>query len=404
MTEPPVDLGGLRDVPTFSECVVGYRRWSADAEGQLWPLHSRRRPWQPGVNTARCNCRTPNGLKFDWSWHEGRRVLEPAAEHLAPSGDCVCGLYSWRRPPAAWSKQARLSIPPAVVGAVASWGRIQVHDTGFRAEHACVVTLAYHPDTGPDAIETLRQIAEHYRVATVPITELEQAASQHGSPLPDAVGPARHRPRSQQDLAAVHHSVAAPDATPSEVRSHSSPRSSPGHSLFIDPLRPARRRLGFRARAGFLALESCVAIALVVLAVITYTGEAKSSYVQSNGIHATGRVQSINENALCGSRGPCYPTTRLTVKLTHPVHGISIVRVRELRAADLTAGQRVNMRLDPADPAYGEVAGQPRTAPGIWIIAAVLAAVALIAVIRDGRSVTRLRRPHQHPATRHPQH
>jgi hypothetical protein len=90
------------DVPTFIECVIGYRAWHADVEDQLWPLHSGRWPWLPGVNTAHCNCGSWRSLRFEWLWHEGRRVLAPAPEHLAPDPGCTCGLYSWRRPRRAW--------------------------------------------------------------------------------------------------------------------------------------------------------------------------------------------------------------------------------------------------------------------------------------------------------------
>jgi hypothetical protein len=32
------------DVPTFIECVIGYRAWHGDVNDQLWPLHSVRSP------------------------------------------------------------------------------------------------------------------------------------------------------------------------------------------------------------------------------------------------------------------------------------------------------------------------------------------------------------------------
>ena len=179
-----------QDAPLFSECVIGYRAWQADARDRLWPLSSRRRPWSPGINTARCNCGgTWPSLRFEWSAYEGRRILEPAPEHPAPEQGCECGLYSWRRPRASWREEPGKSTPPRVIGAVASWGALQVHATGFRAEHACVVTIAHHPEVTQDARTTLERIANHYRVELVPIEDLEPAASLHGTPLPDTVGP-----------------------------------------------------------------------------------------------------------------------------------------------------------------------------------------------------------------------
>lgn len=150
-----------RDIPTFSECVLGYRAWHTDPEDRLWPLFATRRPWLPGINTARCNCRTANSLQFEWSWHDGGRILEPAPQHPAPEQDCVCGLYSWRRPAKRWYEQSDLSSPPRVIGAVASWARIQVHDAGFRAEHACVVTLAHHEEVFGEPLRKLKRVAAH---------------------------------------------------------------------------------------------------------------------------------------------------------------------------------------------------------------------------------------------------
>lgn len=171
--------------PTFSECVIGYRAWRADGEGLLWPLYSRRDPWLPGINTARCHRSWQTRLALRWLWGERhQRVFGPATRHSAPAQDCACGLYTWRRPGRRWYEHPALCTPPRIVGAVASWGRIQVHADGFRAEHACVVVLAY-PDAQSDARDQLRDIATRYRVDLVALSDLEQAASRYGSPLPE---------------------------------------------------------------------------------------------------------------------------------------------------------------------------------------------------------------------------
>lgn len=203
-----------REIPTFVECVVGYRAWQADTEGQLWPVNSARRPWQPGVNTARCNCGRWDRLRFDWSWYQGRRWLEPAPGHPAPEASCVCGLYSWRRPSEGWYEKPREGPAGEIIGAVASWGRLRVHADGFRAEHACVVTLTHHPDAPTDELVRLKQIAARYRVDVVPLPELEEAASQHGTPLPDTLVPPIERDMPTEDPPPIPH---APDATSEQV-------------------------------------------------------------------------------------------------------------------------------------------------------------------------------------------
>ena len=203
-----------RELPTFSECVVGFRGWHADDESRLWPLHSGRRPWLPGVNTARCNCASHDSLKFSWSLVDGRRVLEREPEHAAPDPGCVCGLYSLRRPPKSWAR----ARPGLVIGAVACWGRLQVHARGFRAEHACVVALAHRPGTSEDRLGFLRDVAARYRVELVPLSELEEAASEHGTPLPDALRPERESAMPDADPSpAAHARGRAPDASVEEV-------------------------------------------------------------------------------------------------------------------------------------------------------------------------------------------
>lgn len=247
-----------QEVPTFSECVVGYRAWVLDEDDRLWPLtqiggrhgsqsstqpdfatrtttsdeqllfpNGKPRAWEQGINTARCNCAGLNGLSFELSWHEGRRVLERVPGHAAPDEECECGLYSWRRPVDAWSHDPRCAAAALVVGAVASWGRLQVHGDGFRAEHACVVTLAYPEDTDPGALTKLHRVASLYHVELVPLSELEEAASRHGTPLPDSLrpdtAPAALESLTDPDVASLdwHLLVSdrSPDATVEEVGS-----------------------------------------------------------------------------------------------------------------------------------------------------------------------------------------
>ncbi len=255
------------DVPTFTECVIGYRVWRADEHGQLWPLSSARRPWLPGTNTARCNCRSPGSLRFEWSWYEGRRVLEPAPEHAAPQGNCSCGLYSWRRPVKAWYEAPTGSRPLKVVGAVASWGHLQVHAGGFRAEHACIVTLAYHHQTPTGVLPTLQPIAARYRVELVPLAALEQAASHYGTPLPDGLRPqgrdqpGQGSPSDDENEAASTATPLGREMPPHEPLIHQSP-ASPAVSRSTVPSRvKAAARYALLAALGVVTL----AIGLVSL-------------------------------------------------------------------------------------------------------------------------------------------
>lgn len=204
------------DPPTFSECVIGYRRWIADPDGQLWPISDRRRPWRPGVNQARCNAHAPShGLQ--WANSNGRTVLEWLPAHDAPISDCDCGLYSWRRPAVEWYDNSFSTELPNVVGAVASWGALHVHDAGFRAQYACIVTIAHPDDATSQVLTTLQAIASRYRADLSPLSALESVASVHGSPLPDDL-----RPPAPTEVPAIDWPPdpprPAPDATPAELR------------------------------------------------------------------------------------------------------------------------------------------------------------------------------------------
>jgi hypothetical protein len=208
-------------LPTFSECVVGYRSWRADGDGQLWPLRGHRRPWQPGINTARCECGSSDRLHFEWSVIDGRRVLEPAPLHDAPAERCTCGLYSLRVPQPAWSRLGPFSHGDHVGGAVASWGRIQVHGVGVRAEHACVLALAVPDDADHAAVERIQRAAARYGVQVVALGDLRAAACEHGRPLPAALHAAAAQSQSpsagEPEPERTVRWAPAPNATEDEV-------------------------------------------------------------------------------------------------------------------------------------------------------------------------------------------
>ena len=184
------------DVPVFSRCVVGFRAWVADEQSRLWPITDTRRSWAPGINQARCNRPATGSLRLQWAIREGRAFVAPAPLHDAPIAECDCGLYSWRRPPGWWvdgsSEAARL---PGVVGAVASWGSLQVHDDGFRAQYACVVAIAQPDDVTPAELAELAAIARRYRAELVPLDQFEPSPAALAHRCPRTCAHRRRRPR-----------------------------------------------------------------------------------------------------------------------------------------------------------------------------------------------------------------
>lgn len=160
--------------PDFLEPVVGYRAWSLSDEGELvpWTLVSAG-AWAPGVNTAACHIKRFASDVGDPSPSRGRR-------HRPPAADCMCGLY-------ALNDATDPRIAPSrtgALGAIVAWGDIEVHATGFRAEHACVVALALPAGAARGEVERLQRAAARYRVPLVPQSRLVVAAHEHGAPLP----------------------------------------------------------------------------------------------------------------------------------------------------------------------------------------------------------------------------
>ena len=130
--------------------------WSAGAAGA----------WQPGVNTAACLYK----------------------QHPAPATTCSCGLYAL-----ASADDDRLRPHHEAVGAIAAWGDVELHRTGFRAEHAAIVALALPDDCPPRHAEDLRAAAQRYGVPLVPPERLVAAACEHGRPIEYSAAPARTR-------------------------------------------------------------------------------------------------------------------------------------------------------------------------------------------------------------------
>jgi glycine cleavage system H protein len=157
--------------PDYVEAVVGYRAWHVGDDGLLRPWTFTALPWAPGINRAVC---------------------ARDARHVPPVADCMCGLYALSD-----VADRRLDFrADQAVGAVAAWGDLEVHRTGFRAEQACIVALALPDRAGVDQRDRLERAAARYGVPLVPAAGLSAEALRHGAPLPDDLwAPAWPAPR-----------------------------------------------------------------------------------------------------------------------------------------------------------------------------------------------------------------
>jgi hypothetical protein len=152
----------VSDSPLLTEKVVGYRGWYASGNN-LYPVVAFG-AWNPGVNTATC----PSGR-----W---------LGAHTCPEPHSHCGLYAVHRPNGHY-----MTRTAPVKGAIAAWGKVQVHQDGFRAEHAEIVALV-RPWTRSRRI-TVERAATAYGVPVVPKRKLRSEAAKHGTPVPKSLLP-----------------------------------------------------------------------------------------------------------------------------------------------------------------------------------------------------------------------
>jgi hypothetical protein len=148
--------------PDLIRAIIGFRQWRL-RDGGLWSLHANEH-WVRGLQTARC-------------------LGEDA--HDAPQNKCTCGYYAWYSPP---PRTASAATPDLVAGAVALWGRVELHAHGLRAQHAMVVALALPFSRGAKR-ERLLEVARELEVPVVPARKIKAVALEHGDLIPRRMRP-----------------------------------------------------------------------------------------------------------------------------------------------------------------------------------------------------------------------
>lgn len=173
-----------KEIPVFSKKVLGYRNFVLNEFGELCSCgvgsHIK---WMPGENKARCISNNP----FQKS------------EHVAPNKHCQCGLYCVHTCDQLWGGYSSNSICAAVTG----WGKIEVHNGGFRSEYAEVVLLARDSTRGPIVAEQISKSSKLYKVGVVDITELIDKSKEFGDSLPDNVIPKYERLNNESYFASI---------------------------------------------------------------------------------------------------------------------------------------------------------------------------------------------------------
>ena len=122
--------------------------------------------WQRGDHTARC-------------------LAVVRHQDPPPAKGCACGFYARYTPP---PRGASAATSDLVAGAVALWGRIELHAHGMRAEHARVVALALPYSLGVKRARTVAAAAA-LGIPAVPARRLVDAAVEHGAVIPRSMQP-----------------------------------------------------------------------------------------------------------------------------------------------------------------------------------------------------------------------
>ncbi len=164
-----------------------------------------------------------------------------------------------------------------------------MHRDGFRAEHACVVTHALPDDATAEAIRALEAIATRYRVELVPLAENERAATRHGAPLPDSVGP---RPPSARPA----------DLPPSiEPEQEDPPRLAPAYDMTLEEFEQATPISPRRLHRQHVGILVALAVAVLLIALIVFDHRTTPCHVQIVAI--PGSTGNIERCAPAGQHG-----------------------------------------------------------------------------------------------------
>jgi hypothetical protein len=170
-TALPELSGQCGGAPDFVEPIVGYRQWRL-LEGRLRSLFSES-SWLGPELQARC----------------------PVGGHdpqITPAQACSCGIYAYYDP---CPRTASAATHDLIGGAVVVWGRIELHATGMRAEHARIVALALPVSRGPKR-RAAAEVAERLGIPLVPHRRLRSAAAEHGAPLQSSLRPPQRLARA----------------------------------------------------------------------------------------------------------------------------------------------------------------------------------------------------------------
>lgn len=155
-----------------------------------------------------------------------------------------------------------------------------------------------------------------------------------------------------------------------------------------------RRITGALAMILVGAIFAVVGIGLLIGSFFARSGADVSAYTQSHGVHENAIVQNVAvttqdhcSNSTSGRHGfhsstsqNCSVTydARITVTLPRPVSGQSTSVVHVGQNVSYARGQAVAVLVDPKEPGYAELPGQPYTTTATVLVLAIVGGVLLV--------------------------
>ena len=147
----------MRDAPFFAGRIEGIRAWSLSDDLEL----------------------RGRGIGSSEAWAADGAPTQAVcldSNHRAPRSGCECGLYALH-PQARISEWVESFMTDGVAGVVEAWGRIELHEVGFRAEFARPKLLfepAAHLISSKE-LTGIHAVAHRYGVPVVPLPRPEHA-------------------------------------------------------------------------------------------------------------------------------------------------------------------------------------------------------------------------------------
>ena len=157
---PDLAPANLGEAPDLVEPVVAFRKWRV-VDGRLRSLYE---PifWMDALQQASC--------------HAAHRGTPP---HEAPQSGCSCGIYAAYEPDYAFPTVDYRGVS----GIVTTWGNIEVHADGLRAQWAQVEALSIYDRWSARQTAAVRTVAEELGIDLVDLYDLEAAAGRYGARL-----------------------------------------------------------------------------------------------------------------------------------------------------------------------------------------------------------------------------